>query len=140
MLFGHFAPAGVRSRLNMRGPYFVRLVNWRMWQILRPAESLISSRKTHVADRTTRTDLHTDAPIALLLVEEGAGTIAGGGGGDSVVCAPGTGYVPVVDAAAFCFHLMTAYSILRAQKIDLGKADYVAHMLPHIRPESMRKG
>ena len=28
----------------------------------------------------------------------------------------------------FYFHVMTAYAILRAQGIDLGKADYVAHM------------
>ena len=34
----------------------------------------------------------------------------------------------------FYFHVMTAYAILRAQGIDLGKADYVAHMLPFLRP------
>lgn len=39
--------------------------------------------------------------------------------------------------AQFYFHLMTAYSILRSQKIELGKADYVAHMFPHIRPETI---
>ena len=33
----------------------------------------------------------------------------------------------------FYFHLMTAYSILRSEGIELGKADYVAHMLPFIR-------
>ncbi len=32
---------------------------------------------------------------------------------------------------------MIAYAILRKEKIELGKADYVAHMLPLIRPESM---
>tara|TARA_R110002072_G_scaffold136124_2_gene278219 strand:- start:208570 stop:208746 length:177 start_codon:yes stop_codon:yes gene_type:complete len=37
----------------------------------------------------------------------------------------------------FYFHLMTAYSILRSQKIELGKADYVAHMFPYIRPETI---
>lgn len=40
----------------------------------------------------------------------------------------------------FYFHVMTAYSILRNQGINLGKADYVAHMLPYVRPESIPKG
>lgn len=39
----------------------------------------------------------------------------------------------------FYFHLMTAYSILRSQKIELGKADYVAHMFPYMRPETIPK-
>ncbi|SFP97438.1 DUF1993 domain-containing protein [Sphingomonas rubra] len=34
----------------------------------------------------------------------------------------------------FYFHIVTAYAILRAQGIDLGKADYAAHMLAHLRP------
>lgn len=34
----------------------------------------------------------------------------------------------------FYFHLMTAYAILRAQGIALGKADYVAHMFAYLRP------
>jgi uncharacterized protein len=42
--------------------------------------------------------------------------------------------------AQFYFHLMTAYSILRNQKIELGKADYVTHLFPYIRPETMPKG
>lgn len=42
--------------------------------------------------------------------------------------------------AQFYFHVMTAYSILRSEKIVLGKADYVAHMFPYIRPETMPKG
>jgi len=41
--------------------------------------------------------------------------------------------------AQFYFHLMAAYSILRSEKIELGKADYVAHMFPYIRPESIPK-
>jgi uncharacterized protein len=39
--------------------------------------------------------------------------------------------------AQFYFHLMTAYSILRSEQIELGKADYVAHMFPYIRPETL---
>ena len=42
--------------------------------------------------------------------------------------------------AQFYFHVMTAYSILRNQGIELGKADYVAHMLPYLRPETIPKG
>jgi len=42
--------------------------------------------------------------------------------------------------AQFYFHLMTAYSILRSEKIELGKADFVAHMFPYIRPETIPKG
>jgi len=37
----------------------------------------------------------------------------------------------------FYFHLMAAYAILRAQGVALGKADYVAHLFPHIRPGTM---
>lgn len=37
----------------------------------------------------------------------------------------------------FFFHVITAYAILRAEGIDLGKADYVAHMLPYLRPGTM---
>ncbi len=34
----------------------------------------------------------------------------------------------------FYFHVMTAYAILRSSGIDLGKADYVAHMFAYLRP------
>jgi hypothetical protein len=34
----------------------------------------------------------------------------------------------------FYFHLMTAYAILRAQGVELGKVDYVAHMFAYLRP------
>ena len=37
----------------------------------------------------------------------------------------------------FYFHVMTAYAILRAEGIDLGKADFVAHMFTHLRPGTM---
>jgi hypothetical protein len=36
--------------------------------------------------------------------------------------------------AQFYFHLNTAYAILRNQKIELGKADYVPHMFAYLRP------
>lgn len=37
----------------------------------------------------------------------------------------------------FYFHLMAAYAILRAEGVDLGKADYVAHMFAFLRPGTM---
>jgi hypothetical protein len=40
----------------------------------------------------------------------------------------------------FYFHVMTAYAILRAQGVELGKADYVAHMFAYLRPDSPGKG
>lgn len=40
----------------------------------------------------------------------------------------------------FYFHVMTAYSILRKEGVALGKADYVAHMLTHLRPGTIPAG
>lgn len=40
----------------------------------------------------------------------------------------------------FYFHVMTAYAILRQEGVELGKADYVAHMLPHLRPDPAPAG
>lgn len=40
----------------------------------------------------------------------------------------------------FYFHLMTAYAILRANGVALGKADYVPHMFAHARPGTMPPG
>lgn len=37
----------------------------------------------------------------------------------------------------FYFHLVIAYAILRSEGVELGKADYVAHMFPFIRPGTM---
>lgn len=37
----------------------------------------------------------------------------------------------------FYFHLMTAYAILRNQGVELGKADYVAHMFAYLRPDTI---
>ncbi|MFC3099640.1 DUF1993 domain-containing protein [Altererythrobacter lauratis] len=37
----------------------------------------------------------------------------------------------------FYFHLMAAYCILRMTGLPLGKADYVQHMVPYIRPGTM---
>ena len=39
--------------------------------------------------------------------------------------------------AQFYFHLNTAYAILRNQKIELGKADYVPHMFAYLRHGTM---
>jgi len=40
----------------------------------------------------------------------------------------------------FYFHVMTAYAVLRAEGIDLGKADFVAHMFAYLRPGAMPAG
>ena len=40
----------------------------------------------------------------------------------------------------FYFHIMAAYAILRAQGVELGKADYVAHMFSYLRPGTMPTG
>ena len=40
----------------------------------------------------------------------------------------------------FYFHLMTAYAILRAQGVELGKVDYVAHMFAYLRPGTAPSG
>jgi hypothetical protein len=40
----------------------------------------------------------------------------------------------------FYFHVMVAYAILRNQGVDLGKADYVAHMFAYLRPGTMPTG
>ena len=42
--------------------------------------------------------------------------------------------------AQFYFHVMAAYAILRNRGIDLGKADYVAHMFAYLRPETAPQG
>ena len=39
----------------------------------------------------------------------------------------------------FYFHVMIAYAIMRHHGVQLGKADYVAHALAHLRPETMQQ-
>lgn len=34
----------------------------------------------------------------------------------------------------FYFHVMASYTILRAQGVAVGKADYIAHAFPYLRP------
>ncbi|UVE65559.1 DUF1993 domain-containing protein [Burkholderia pyrrocinia] len=40
----------------------------------------------------------------------------------------------------FYFHAIAAYSILRHHGVELGKADYVAHMLAYVRPGTIPQG
>lgn len=40
----------------------------------------------------------------------------------------------------FYFHIMIAYAILRAQGVALGKADYIPHVLPNLRPGTAPQG
>ncbi len=42
--------------------------------------------------------------------------------------------------AQFYFHVMTAYAILPRKNVELGKADYIAHLLPHLRPTAKPEG
>jgi len=44
-----------------------------------------------------------------------------------------TDYVRSWAIPQFYFHLVTAYAIMRNQGVDLGKADYVPHMLAFLR-------
>lgn len=37
----------------------------------------------------------------------------------------------------FYFHIMTAYAILRSEKVELGKADFIPHMLPYFRADTL---
>jgi len=37
----------------------------------------------------------------------------------------------------FYFHITAAYAILRKEGVEIGKADYVPHMFPYIRPGTM---
>ena len=37
----------------------------------------------------------------------------------------------------FYFHVMTAYALLRQAGVELGKADYVAHMFAYLRPGTL---
>lgn len=46
----------------------------------------------------------------------------------------GEGYARDWALAQFYFHVMTAYAILRHKGVNLGKADYVAHMFAFLRP------
>ncbi len=40
----------------------------------------------------------------------------------------------------FYFHIMAAYAILRAQGVEIGKADYVAHAFGYLRPGTAPAG
>lgn len=40
----------------------------------------------------------------------------------------------------FYFHLMTAYAILRSKGVVIGKADYIPHMLPYLRADTIPNG
>ena len=42
--------------------------------------------------------------------------------------------------AQFYFHVLTAYAILRSEKVELGKVDYIPHLLPHLRPAAKSEG
>jgi hypothetical protein len=45
----------------------------------------------------------------------------------------GAGYIHEFLLPNFYFHLVTAYAILRTAGLDLGKRDYMQHLLPFVR-------
>ena len=45
----------------------------------------------------------------------------------------GAGYINDFLIPNFYFHLVTAYDILRMSGVDLGKRDYMGHLLPFVR-------
>lgn len=47
---------------------------------------------------------------------------------------PGREYVDQHLMPNFYFHLTTAYALLRQAGVPLGKADYMRHLGPHVRP------
>jgi len=52
----------------------------------------------------------------------------------------GDGYARDWALPQFYFHIMTAYAILRREGVELGKADYVAHMFGYLRPGTAPTG
>jgi hypothetical protein len=71
---------------------------------------------------------------------EPAGPIAHGLSNGMVFDLTAEQYVRDWALPQFYFHLMTAYAILRAEGVGLGKADYVAHMFAFLRPGTMPAG
>lgn len=75
---------------------------------------------------------------------EGIGPNALDGGADAAISLDlpngivfdmnGTQYARDWALPQFYFHLSTAYGILRSHGVELGKADFVAHMFAYIRP------
>ena len=49
----------------------------------------------------------------------------------------GADYVRDWALPKFYFHVVAAYAILRNQGVEIGKADFVPHMLAYLRPGSM---
>ena len=45
----------------------------------------------------------------------------------------GAGYINDFLIPNFYFHLVTAYDILRMSGLDLGKPDYMTHLLPFVK-------
>lgn len=82
-----------------------------------------------------------DAALALLdginadVIDAGAGrAITLALPGDLVFDMTGDAYARDWALPQFYFHVITAYAILRAQGVDIGKADYVPHMFAYRRP------
>jgi len=91
----------------------------------------------------TMADAQTRIAETLALVEAAAADMPAIDPGAPIAHALPQGLVFDMGAAQFArdwalpqfyFHLIAAYAILRGQGVDLGKADFAAHMFAHLRP------
>lgn len=97
----------------------------------------------------TMAQARTRIAETLSLVRSLSGDLDGGGPDRAVAHELPTGmifdltldqYVRDWAIGQFYFHVMTAYAILRHRGIELGKADYVAHMFAYLRPGTAPQG
>lgn len=54
--------------------------------------------------------------------------------GNMAITLDGAGYIDDWVLPNFYFHFVTAYAILRSEGVTIGKADYMAHLAPLVRP------
>ena len=93
-------------------------------EMLAAARSRIAATRTMIEGWRAMPFGEDDAPVEL--------SLANGMTFDLVTDA----YVRDWVLPQFYFHLMTAYAILRANGVPLGKADYVGYMFQHLRAPS----
>jgi len=125
----------IEGVFRLKGEAFPPLV-----EILLDEGRNAGDRAGSMADAQARID------ETLALVESQAATLADANPGRSIAHSLPTGmifdltveqYARDWAIAQFYFHVMTAYAIMRNQGVDLGKADYVAHMFAYLRPGTM---
>lgn len=112
-----------------------------------PLVEILLDEGRNAGDRAgSMADAQATIDETLALVESQAATLADVNPGRSIAHSLPTGmifdltveqYARDWAIAQFYFHVMTAYAIMRNQGVDLGKADYVAHMFAYLRPGTM---